>query len=226
MMVFIGFNGLPRTGKTLAVTIFTVLLRSMVTLGNFPISVAGFREITPYDLVKLLGKGRVPFPVTVALQEVYAWLDSQRLMKVDSSLREMTPYRFLCAKKRWGFEYQFLNPAYTDRNVPVRGRVLRVPFGVAERFYGLYNTYKGALPVGYEELATEMQRLVPEVMFETVQRQVGLLLGKRVEYGFLGVKGVSVPAVKYALMCEREPVCFADMVCQGLRLCLFKKKGS
>lgn len=252
-MPFVGFTGLPRSGKTFAVTFFSILLAGEDgrIVGNFPIVHRCFEEITPYDLVGFLKRGRVSEAVTIATQEVYGWLDSyiamskvnrfesyfvfqaskmnynwvwdsQRNMKVDSSLRDMTPFRFDCKRKGGFFRYELMDRRYPNDNVGT-GKCLRIPFRLARRFWDRYDTHKGGIPLGYDEMLTEMERLVPELMNKTIDSQVKVLWEKRDEFGFGSYKGISRVGVEDALLRLGLPVAFAAYVANRLKLLCMRK---
>lgn len=259
---FVGFNGLPRSGKTLAVTDTALRWagRSGLILGNYLIKVPNFKMITPYDLVCMLdgdvqAKERygVSGNVVLALQEVYGWLnshkslsgvndlesafvfqaskldynivwDSQIAMRVDSSLRDMTPFRFDCEKKKGRFVYHLLDRHVKGRDVRV-GRRFSISVEKARTFWDLYDTHKGLKPLGYGEMVLAMEKTEPKLMDATVERQTELLWRVRGEYGLGVERGCVKIAVEDALMRLGESPYFAGFVANRLRLRLRKKEA-
>lgn len=211
-------------------------------LSNYQINVPNATLITPYDLVRLLDRGRAEETTTICLQEVYGWLDShislsklnrfesyfvfqaeklnydivwdsQIAMRVDSSLRKMSAIRFDCVKvKEKGFLYWVLDQKHTDVDIRTK-RFKFMPFGEAEKLFPMYDTTKGCKPIGYNEMIMEMENLEPILKNATIDRQVKLIEALKLPPRF--INKISIDDILTQL---EEPTVFSAYVTNRLKL--------
>lgn len=179
--MLIGILGSLGSGKTLLLTIFCFkkLLNNWRVYSNYKINDGNINFIEPIDLLEI-SKGKN----FVALDEVYAWLDSRvsasatnRILSylmfqsrkkgmdigytaqlgssVDLRLRELTDIIIECVKiPKVGFLY-YVNWINLQT---VYTRKIFLPLNVAKKYFVKYDTTEVIKPLGFEKLKKQLAK--------------------------------------------------------------------
>lgn len=176
-----------------------------VVKANYHLESPNAEYIDFYDIVKMLEQGKQKKRTLLVIDEIYGWLESrissskvnrfasyfvfqsaklgydiiytsQLTMRVDCSLRELCDYRVYAQKdaKKQYFKYYFLDTSKPNEDIPT-GKIWRLSFKEAAKFWDRYNTFEGVKPLGMQELFVEMEKYAPERQNKTINRQVRIL---------------------------------------------------
>lgn len=221
---------------------------------NYKISHPNVEEISFYQFVELLNKPRAASQTLLIIDEIYGWLDSymsqskanrfasyfvfqsaklgydiiytsQLTMRAMNTLRELCDARVYAKKdvKNQVFKYYVLDPNEPDDDIPT-GKILKLPFSEAAKFWDRYNTYEGVKPYGLKDFLTEIEKTDSGRMKKTIDRQVSTL-SSLIETGAIA-KDTRRIAVESALLDIDESREFSALVSFRLEQQLRQKNTS
>lgn len=202
MIIFV--SGMPRSGKTLLISILGLLMgdAGFQVYSNY--SLEGAKDLSVYDFVSHI-KDAEPQeePVFYCLHEVYSWfsshksfsdvneiaavflcqaeklnrhffVDSQISRKVDNNFRILATKRLEAEKQETRFVYHELDIEFPDQDIRT-GAAFSVPVSFASDYWNRYSSWSRNMPLGFTSLLVKLQKLEPKLMNETINNQVSLL---------------------------------------------------
>lgn len=218
---------------------------------NYNIKHANCTKIDFIQLVKLLELPRQNPPVTLCLDELYAWLDSyissskanrfasylifqsaklgynliittQLIMRLLNSIRGMATKRYLAYKDSVGKRFIYQE---LDSNSPDEnipiGNGVIITFEQASKFWDLYDTFEPVEPLGLDSFIAEIVKNNPKKMNDFINNQVEILYKEYEKKPFY----LNNIAIKSHLLAINQPIVFYDFVLYRLQSKIQKDKS-
>lgn len=232
LIIFV--SGKPRTGKTLLISLFGLVLGDcgFRVYSNYHLETA--QEISPYDFICHFRDAKITDETTFyCLHEIYAWLsshksfsdfnemcasficqseklnrhffiDSQISKKVDDNFRKLATKRYEAEKIQGAFVYYELDVEFPDEDIRT-GSSFTIPFSFASLFWNRYDSYSRNMPLGFTDLLTKLEKYEPKLMNDTINKQVALLRDSKRRF-------LSQTAVEDYLLQQNQSIAFSKYV--------------